>query len=71
MSEEHGQDEMAHPLPRTSIVDRIPWLVEQCRGRTVVHVGFADAGFREEQGRAGSWLHGLREGCVSTEASSP
>jgi 2-polyprenyl-3-methyl-5-hydroxy-6-metoxy-1,4-benzoquinol methylase len=55
---EYGQDEMAHPLPRTSIVDRIPWLVEQCRGKRVIHVGFADAGFREEQGRAGSWLHG-------------
>ena len=55
---EYGQDEMAHPLPRTSIVDRVPWLVEQCRGKRVIHVGFADAGFREEQGRSGSWLHG-------------
>ena len=55
---EYGQDEMAHSLPRTSIVDRIPWLVEQCRGKRVIHVGFADAGFREEQGRAGRWLHG-------------
>ena len=55
---EYGQDEMAHPLPRTTIVDRIPWLVEQCRDKRVIHVGFADAGFREEQGRAGSWLHG-------------
>lgn len=55
---EYGQDEMAHSLPRTKIVDRIPWLVEQCRGKRVIHVGFADAGFREEQGRAGSWLHG-------------
>jgi SAM-dependent methyltransferase len=55
---EYGQDEMAHPLPRTSIVDRLPWLVEQCRGKRVIHVGFADAGFREEQGRAGRWLHG-------------
>ncbi|MFT7607110.1 MAG: hypothetical protein ACI9MX_000155 [Candidatus Aldehydirespiratoraceae bacterium] len=55
---EYGQDEMAHPLPRTNIVDRVEWLVEQCRGKRVIHVGFADAGFREEQGRAGSWLHG-------------
>jgi len=55
---EYGQDEMAHPLPRTKIVDRVPWLVEQCRGKRVIHVGFADAGFREEQSRAGSWLHG-------------
>jgi SAM-dependent methyltransferase len=55
---EYGQDKMAHPLPRTKIVDRVPWLVEQCRGKRVIHVGFADAGFREEQSRAGSWLHG-------------
>lgn len=55
---EYGQDEMAHPLPSTRIVDRIPWLVDQCRGKRVIHVGFADAGFRDEQGRAGSWLHG-------------
>jgi SAM-dependent methyltransferase len=32
--------------------------VERCRGERVIHVGFADAGFREEQGRAGRWLHG-------------
>jgi len=55
---EYGQDEMAHPLPRTTIVDRVPWLVDQCRGKRVIHVGFADAGFRDEQNRAGSWLHG-------------
>lgn len=55
---EYGQDDMAHPLPRTTVVDRIPWLVEQCRGRRVIHVGFADAGFREEQARADRWLHG-------------
>ena len=55
---EYGQDDMAHPLPRTRIVDRIPWLVERATGARVIHVGFADAGFREEQGRADRWLHG-------------
>lgn len=55
---EYSQDDLAHPLPRTRIVDRIEWLVEQCRDKRVIHVGFADAGFREEQGRAGLWLHG-------------
>ncbi len=55
---EYGQDDMAHPLPRTTIVDRIPWLVDKCRGKRVIHVGFADAGFRVEQSRAGRWLHG-------------
>ncbi len=54
---ELGQDALAHRLPRTSIVERIPWLVDQCRDRRVIHVGFADAGFREEQEQAGRWLH--------------
>ncbi len=72
---EYGQDEMAHPLPRTSIVDRLPWLVEQCRGRRVIHVGFADAGFRAEQGRAGRWLHGhldeVADELVGLDADEP
>ncbi len=55
---QYGQDDMAHALPRTAVVDRIPWLVDKCRGRRVIHVGFADAGFRDEQSRAGLWLHG-------------
>ena len=56
-AEEYGQDELVHRLPRTSIVDRIPWLLDACRDRSIVHVGFADAGFRQEQERADSWLH--------------
>ena len=55
---EYGQDEMAHDLPRAEIVDRIEWLAAQCTGKRVMHVGFADVGFRLEQGRAGRWLHG-------------
>ncbi|MCY3850102.1 MAG: methyltransferase domain-containing protein [Acidimicrobiaceae bacterium] len=55
---EYGQDDMAHDLPRAEIVDRIEWLTAQCVGKRVVHVGFADAGFRQQQGRAGRWLHG-------------
>lgn len=55
---ESGQDEMVHALPSASIVERIDWLVERCRGNRVVHIGFADAGFFEEQTRAGRWLHG-------------
>lgn len=55
---EYGQDDMAHRLPEAEVVDRISWLVDRCRGKRVIHVGFADAGFREEQSRAGRWLHG-------------
>lgn len=57
-SSEYDQRDLAHRLPRTEIVDRIPWLVDQCRGRRVVHVGFADTGFRDEHQRLGRWLHG-------------
>ena len=46
-----------HPLPKAPLVDRLPHLVELARGRRVAHVGFVDAGFRETQDRAGTWLH--------------
>ena len=55
---EYGQDELVHELPHAEIVDRIEWLAAQCTGKRVIHVGFADAGFRLEQGRSGRWLHG-------------
>ena len=48
---------LIHRLPRARVVDRIAWLTERCRGKRVIHVGFADAGFRTEQQRAGRWLH--------------
>ncbi|MYH87243.1 MAG: hypothetical protein F4125_01180 [Acidimicrobiaceae bacterium] len=53
---EYGQDEMAHDLPRAEIVDRIEWLTAQCVGKRVIHVGFADAGFRFALGRGGFGL---------------
>ena len=55
---EYSQDELAHELPDAEIVDRIEWLTARCASKRVIHVGFADAGFRREQGRAGRWLHG-------------
>ncbi len=55
---EYSQDELVHELPHAEIVDRIEWLTTQCTGKRVIHVGFADAGFRLEQGRSGRWLHG-------------
>lgn len=57
MSPDYDPEQLVHRLPRTSIVDRIPWLVDRCRGQRVVHVGFADSGFREGQKQAGRWLH--------------
>ena len=54
---EYRQSDLVHKLPRAKLVDRVDWLVERCRDRRVIHVGFGDAGFREEQDRAGRWLH--------------
>lgn len=54
---EYGHSDMVHRLPRAALVDRVDWLVERCRGLRVVHVGFGDAGLRDQQDRAGRWLH--------------
>lgn len=48
---------MVHRLPKAALVDRIALLEARCVGRSVVHVGFADAGFRAMQEREGQWLH--------------
>jgi polysaccharide deacetylase family protein (PEP-CTERM system associated) len=52
-----SQAGMVHRLPAAPLVERAAHLVERARGRTVVHVGFADAGFREQRTGAGTWLH--------------
>ena len=52
-----SQTDMVHRLPRARLVDRIGWLTQRCRDKRVIHVGFADAGFREQQQHAGRWLH--------------
>jgi len=44
-------------LPRARLVDRTEHVLGKARGRRVVHVGFADAGFRECQQRQDQWLH--------------
>jgi hypothetical protein len=55
---ESNQLQMIHRLPPAEVVDRIDYVLGRCRGRRVVHVGFADAGFRDMQHRTDSWLHG-------------
>ncbi|HZJ27475.1 MAG TPA: methyltransferase domain-containing protein [Acidimicrobiia bacterium] len=54
-----GSDQltMLHRLPAARLVDRFPYVSGLCRGRRVVHVGFADAGYDEMQHGAGTWLH--------------
>lgn len=51
------QTEMVHRLPTARGVDRIEHLADLVTGRSVVHVGFADRGYRDMQEQAGTWLH--------------
>lgn len=51
------QAAMVHRLPKARLVDRRAFLCELAAGRRVVHVGFADAGFRGMQERNQAWLH--------------
>lgn len=55
--DEFDQMAMVHRLPRASVVNRIEFLAELVSGRRVVHIGFADAGCRQMQAGAGTWLH--------------
>ncbi|MET0826070.1 MAG: class I SAM-dependent methyltransferase [Acidimicrobiales bacterium] len=54
---DEAQLEMVHRLPEAQLVQRIPYVAEQVRGRGVIHVGFVDAGYQEMQAEAGTWLH--------------
>ena len=62
--DEYSTADMIHRLPRARLVDRADFIVESCRGQRVIHVGFADAGFRREQQRAGNWLHARIGACA-------
>jgi SAM-dependent methyltransferase len=55
---EIDQLEMITRLPRAAtIVRRIDYLAGLARSRSVIHIGFGDAGYRSTQARAGTWLH--------------
>jgi SAM-dependent methyltransferase len=54
---DEAQLEMVHRLPKASLVQRIPHVASLVRGKSVVHVGFVDAGYQEMQAEAGTWLH--------------
>ncbi len=53
----NNQLQMVHRLPKAPLVDRIAHLTAAATGRRVIHLGFADAGFRDMQARSDSWLH--------------
>jgi len=59
MTDESGatQLQMVHRLPKAPLVNRIEFLRERAVGRRVIHLGFADAGFRDMQSRSDAWLH--------------
>lgn len=54
---EHGIGDFLHRLPQARMVDRFDWLVERCRGRQVIHIGFADSGTTVQRQQNGKWLH--------------
>jgi 2-polyprenyl-3-methyl-5-hydroxy-6-metoxy-1,4-benzoquinol methylase len=55
--DERSQRLLVHKLPKARLVDRIPFVVDQARGKRVIHVGFADAGYREFHVAEEQWLH--------------
>lgn len=55
--DERSQRMLVHPLPPARLVDRVPYLQDRTRGRRVIHVGFADAGYREFHQAEEQWLH--------------
>lgn len=54
---EYSLGDYLHRLPQARVVDRVDWLVERCRGRQVIHIGFADSGTAGRRRRDGRWLH--------------
>ena len=49
---------MAHRLPKAHRVDRIEFLIDQARDRSVIHLGFVDSRCWEFHDHFGKWLHG-------------
>ena len=73
-SSEYGYDDYCHLLPKARVVDRIDWLVERCRNRRVIHVGFADYRGLAVRQLEGRWLHehlaGAAEHLVGIDSDS-
>lgn len=46
-----------HPLPKGTRVNRSQYIVDACRGKRVIHVGFADHPLRDNRLARGEWLH--------------
>lgn len=57
MQPEITQAEMAHRLPPAHQADRVNFLIDQARGQSVIHIGFADSRCSEYHGELDAWLH--------------
>ncbi len=55
--DERSQRLLVHRLPTARLVDRTDFVTERVRGRHVIHVGFADAGYRSCHQDRDEWLH--------------
>lgn len=55
--DERSQRMLVHSLPKVSLVDRTAFLRGLAAGARVIHVGFADAGYREFHQQEEQWLH--------------
>lgn len=50
-------DDMIHRTRRGPVVDRVPFLLERCRDRRVIHLGFVDTGLAALKRDDSTWLH--------------
>ncbi len=51
-------DKWLHKLPKVETVRRLEYIIESCRDKRVVHIGFwGTKGSRERHLRNGTWLH--------------
>ena len=50
-------DDMVHRIPRSRVVDRVPYLIALCRDRRVLHLGFVDTGLAAGKRAGHTWLH--------------
>ncbi len=47
-----------HKLPKAKLIkSRDEWILNFCRGKVVLHLGFADEGLMDERLAVGDWLH--------------
>jgi 2-polyprenyl-3-methyl-5-hydroxy-6-metoxy-1,4-benzoquinol methylase len=50
-------DSDVFPVPKDTIEDREGYIIDQCRGKSVLHLGCCDYPFTREAIESGRWLH--------------